>query len=419
MSDNAVRMAIIGINGFGANHLKQALALEDAGYVKLEAVTDLRISEETAATLSSRGTRMYDDYKAMLAAEKQAQLVIVCTPIHLHASMGVAVMEAGFDLLLEKPTASVIEDADWLIKTMERTGKRCTVNFNTLSVRSREVLTDWILEGKIGEITAVKGIGLWKRTDGYYNRTPWAGKLTMNGNLVLDGTIMNPFSHLLNMLMCTAALPGISKSNGNIPIRVRGELYSANEIEGEDTSCIRIEMSDGPPVFFYATLCASQPMERPKMVIQGTKGSIECDYTYGMTLKSGSEELRFEDNETWPFKGHLMDFIRVLNGEQEELLGYLPTTRPFLMAANGAFASAGRVVSVPADYTVKEHLEDGQISTCIPNIAEVLTAAFNSGKLLSESGIPWAQPTKEVELNGFDSFEATAVQWGLLTNKKG
>src|SRR4051794_23745566 len=96
MLDQIVQVAIIGINGFGANHLKQTLALEEAGYVKLAAVSDLRIAAEQETELNGRGVRIYSDYKTMLATERTVDLVIVSTPIHLHATMGIDVMEAGF-----------------------------------------------------------------------------------------------------------------------------------------------------------------------------------------------------------------------------------------------------------------------------------------------------------------------------------
>lgn len=409
MSDQIVQIAIIGINGFGANHLKQTLALEEAGYVKLAAVSDLRIAAEQETELSGRGVRIYSDYKSMLATERTVDLVIVSTPIHLHATMGIDVMEAGFDLLLEKPPAAVIEDVDRLIRVMERTGRRCAVNFSSLTMESRLLINDWIEQGKIGEVAAVKGIGLWQRTESYYNRTPWAGKLSVNGHPVLDGTVMNPFAHLLHMVLQLAALPALSGGAPNEPSRVQAELYRANDIEGEDTSSIRVEMSAGPSAYFYATVCTNDPIQLPQVVIEGSKGTITCDYTQSVTLNNGDELQVYENPEKWPVSSNLMNFIRVLRGEEDVLNSPLSKARSYILAANGAFESAAPIVPIPADYVTKYTIRNDQISLCIDNIEVDMKLAFREQKLLSEIGLPWAKASRPFDLAGYRTFAAAGT----------
>lgn len=403
---SVVRIAIIGINGFGSVHLKQTLALAVAGYVRLIAVSDLKISEELAAQLKENGTRLYSDYKEMLATEREADLVIVSTPIHLHARMGIDVMEAGYDLLLEKPPAALIDDVDRLIEVSERTGRRCAVNFSSLPLEARSQINEWLEQGKIGDVQAVKAIGLWQRTEGYYNRTPWAGKLSIGGQPVLDGTVMNPFAHTLHMVLQLATLPALSKGAQNEPTQVQAELYRANAIEGEDTSCIRVEMSGGPSAYFYATVCANNPVVKPRVMIEGTGGTITCDYTESVTLQNGEETLRYDNPEQWPMTSNLMNFIRVLRGEEQELRSPLAKARLYMQAANGAFESASPIVTVPEDYIARHLLKDDQLSICIEGIEAEMNKAFDSRKLLSETGVPWAKPSQPFRLAGYKTFSA-------------
>ncbi|WP_164821238.1 Gfo/Idh/MocA family protein [Paenibacillus koleovorans] len=412
MSHQAINIGIIGVNGFGAVHLKQVRALAEAGAVKLVAVSDLRIDEEKQAELQAEGAVLYSDYKAMLAEERSMQLVIVSTPIHLHAGMGIDVMEAGYDLLLEKPPAATIEDLDRLIDTMERTGKRCAVNFSSFTHKMRQAMADWVAAGKLGEVTAVKGLGLWKRAASYYNRTPWAGKLSVNGRLVLDGTVMNPFSHLLNLLVqssviCGAAQRGVSDSTDSGPTQVQAELYHGNTIEGDDTSCIRVMVEGGPTVSFYATLCSRDGTDTPLMLIEGTAGSIRCEYNKKLELTTAAgETVVVETEDVWPYSSNLMNMIRVLRGEESELICPLRATRRFMLTANGAFESAGAVRNVASEHLVKHVNDSGDTSTWIVDIEATLREAFESCKLLSEFGTPWAEPTSPFSLEGYRRFQA-------------
>lgn len=400
-----MKIAIIGINGYGVTHLQQALELQQEGKVKLEAVSDLKIESEVEAELSSLGTRMYSDYKEMLAVERSVDLVIVSTPIHLHATMGVDVMEAGFDLLLEKPPAALIQDVDRLIEANERTGKLCIVNFSFVSLSAFQKMNDWIVSGKIGKVKAVKGLGLWQRTEKYYNRTPWAGKLKVNGHYVLDGTIMNPFSHQLNLLMRMASLPAL----GGVPVEVQAELYRANDIEGEDISSIRVKMSSGVPVYFTATTCATAPYIQQRAVIEGTEGSIAFGFNGGpIILKSGEEEVRFED--TIPIQGgNLLNYLQLKRGEVEEVNSSLSSTRMFLQVANGAFESAGGTVPVPAEFVSKVKNGADLDCTCVPGLEEKLLEAYEHRKLLSELEIPWAKASQAFDLAGYQKFSGINI----------
>ncbi|MDF2715815.1 MAG: oxidoreductase domain protein [Paenibacillus sp.] len=96
---------LIGVNGFGEQHLNELLHQQDLGVLELAAVSDLRLPEQTGVAIAERGIRHYADYKEMLDKERGADFVVVSTPIQLHAPMGIDAMEAGYHVLLEKPPA--------------------------------------------------------------------------------------------------------------------------------------------------------------------------------------------------------------------------------------------------------------------------------------------------------------------------
>ncbi len=97
----------------------------------------------------------------------------------------------------------------------------------------------------------------WPRFDTYYNRTEWAGKLHVNGQWVLDGTINNPLAHMLSDELYLASMKPRAMAE---PVSVKAELYHGNDIESEDTSSLRIITDKGVEILFNASLCSDAKM---------------------------------------------------------------------------------------------------------------------------------------------------------------
>ena len=111
----------------------------------------------------------------------------------------------------------------------------------------------------------------WLRTDSYFNRAGWAGRLKVNGSWVLDGTINNPLAHMLaNQLYFASSEPGKMAE----PATVQAELYCGHDIQSEDTSSVRIITTDDVEIIFNATLCSDNEVG-PIITTQCEKATIE------------------------------------------------------------------------------------------------------------------------------------------------
>src|SRR5690606_25581519 len=141
----------------------------------------------------------------------------------------------------------------------------------------------------IGDVHAIKGLSLLKRTKDYFSRTPWAGKLSVGGAPVLDGTIHNPVAHLLFSMLVLADLVPSTAGSAVQPESVNAELYHGNPIESDDTSCLRAAMNNGIELLLYTTLCAKAPAS-PRIRLQGTKGVIEWAYDNRIKVWLGDAE---------------------------------------------------------------------------------------------------------------------------------
>ena len=110
-----VRVAVVGAGQFGRNHLRVVAALPNA---ELAAVAD---SDPDRAKAAAEEFRIAAVDKSALAGLVDAAIVAV--PTSAHAAVGCALLEAGIDVLMEKPIASTLEEAHQLIDTAERYGR--------------------------------------------------------------------------------------------------------------------------------------------------------------------------------------------------------------------------------------------------------------------------------------------------------
>lgn len=109
-----LRVAVVGAGVFGRNHLRVYRELEEAGVdVQLVAVVDRDASAARAAA-EKFGIPAFESIEACLAAAK-LDAASICVPTVAHADAAASLLAAGLDLLIEKPLAANLEDADRIL----------------------------------------------------------------------------------------------------------------------------------------------------------------------------------------------------------------------------------------------------------------------------------------------------------------
>jgi predicted dehydrogenase len=279
-----------------------------------------------------------------------------------------------------------VQDVEEMAEVSQRTGKLCSVSFQMTGINAFRKLLELLRDGAVGELKQVTGTGLWHRTDEYYARTAWAGKLTQSGQYVLDGTMNNPFSHLLNNCLYAAGMGDPAKA---APVRVQAELYHGHAIEAEDTSCVRIATACGVDVRFYATLCHSSN-DTPQLVAQGTEGKIVWDYGHQLKImdEDGNEKVVEFPKEDLT-RNMYLNLMEAIEG-QAKLYCPVGDCRSFVLATNGAFESAKVIHPLPIEHW-------GHLSGAIAR-------ATAEGTLFSELGEPWAVPSAPFAMDGYRRF---------------
>ena len=189
-----MKYALIGCGRIAVNHIK---AVVNNG-LDLVAVCDLVpehidiLFEKTGYT----GTPVrYTDYRKMLSEHPELELAAIATDSGVHAEIALACLDAGLNVIVEKPMAMSMADADRIIAKAEETKRLVSVchqnRFNLAVQRMRRALE----QGRFGRLSHGSVHVRWNRNRAYYEQAPWRGKWASDG-----GALMNQCIHGIDLL---------------------------------------------------------------------------------------------------------------------------------------------------------------------------------------------------------------------------
>ena len=117
MNEKPIRVAVVGVGEFGRNHVRVWAEMEG---VELVGVVDTNASRaaQVAAEFTTRVIRDIDSLKV-----EKVDAVSVAVPTKEHASLGCRLLDWGMDVLVEKPMASSVGEADGLIASAQRANR--------------------------------------------------------------------------------------------------------------------------------------------------------------------------------------------------------------------------------------------------------------------------------------------------------
>lgn len=360
----------------GAEHLTNLTRLETAGKLQLVAVVD---PKPPTADRRSANVQIFADLPELLAAAVAPDVVIIATPIHTHAALGVAALAAGVDVYIQKPTAASMSQFQELRAAAEATGGAVQVGFQSLGSLALPALAELISAGGLGTVGSCCATGAWLRTKAYYQRSSWAGKRTMKRVDVVDGVTTNPLAHAVATALHIARIHSRDAIES-----VETDLYRAHDIEGDDTSTVRITPRVGPTIVSAFTLCAPAQRE-PFVSVHGTAGSAIFYYTTDVL------EITTESGTT------RQDFAR--SDLLENLIAYRANGTPLLSSLEngGAFMrvlEAVRTAEAPQIIPAKYINWVGEGQDAHPVIADIeawIGRARSAQATFAELGAPWAR----------------------------
>jgi predicted dehydrogenase len=271
------RIALIGISGYGNIHLQLAQRFRDRGEIVIVAATVINPEEVPAdlADLREFGCEIFGDYETMLKAYAgRIDLCLIPTGIHWHARMTIAALEAGANVLVEKPLSGVRCEVEAVQAAERASGCFVAVGFQDYYEPSTAWLKQHLLNGDIGKIESVKFLGMWPRPREYFCRNGWAGRLRVEGKAVFDSPLSNAFAHfaMLSLYFAGRTLAGVAESE-----LLDGQLWRAHAIETFDSAIVRLRTPDKIELWFGVTHACHDTVE-PEILITGERGTAGWRY---------------------------------------------------------------------------------------------------------------------------------------------
>ncbi len=190
-----MKYALIGCGRISTNHIKAAMNNQ----LEIVAVCDV-VKEHMGQVLLKHGLeqddtiKRYTDYHQMLE-ENDIDLVSIATESGLHGKVALDCIRYGIHIIIEKPMAMSLEEADQIISLSEKKGVKvsaCHQNrFNVAVQEMRKALES----GRFGKLSHGSVHVRWNRGRGYYEQAPWRGTWAQDG-----GALMNQCIHGIDLL---------------------------------------------------------------------------------------------------------------------------------------------------------------------------------------------------------------------------
>jgi len=273
-----IRAAIVGCGRIAERHARLLTSMPEFSLVALADVHPGKV----AALAGSFGGRAYLDHREMLEKEKP-DLVHVLTPSGSHASIALDAMESCENVLVEKPMALSLADADAMIGKAERLGRRLFVvkqnRYNLPVVKLREALE----RGRFGRLTLGAIRVRWCRRQDYYDQDAYRGTWAQDG-----GVLTNQASHHLDMLQWMF---------GDVDEVFAMTARQLVRIEAEDTGVAVVRFAGGAVGTIEATTAARPADIEASISVLGEHGVVEIGGFALNEMKRWTFESAEEEDE--------------------------------------------------------------------------------------------------------------------------
>ena len=250
--------ALVGCGRIAMRHSE----LLGGGYVpgaRLAAVCDL-IEEKAQKIADKYRVPHYTDMHEMMQNE-EIDVVVVLTESGNHARHVMELVGCGKHVVVEKPMALTLADADGMIRACDEQGVKLFVvkqnRFNVPVLKLREALE----EGRFGRLVLGTVRVRWCRDQSYYNQAPWRGTWALDG-----GVLANQASHHIDLLEWMM---------GDVESVFAISTTALVDIEAEDTAVVVLKFQNGALGVIEATT-ATRPIDLEGSIsLLGERGTVE------------------------------------------------------------------------------------------------------------------------------------------------
>lgn len=187
-----MKYAIVGCGRISPNHLAAA----QANGLEIVALCDINQDalNDKMEKFNLKDVNAYIDYMEMAEKEKP-ELVAICTESGKHAEIALNLIDKGINLIIEKPIALSMNDAEEIIKRSKgKNVKVCACHQNRFN-KSVQKIREALEEGRFGRLFHGAAHIRWNRGKDYYDQAKWRGTWEQDG-----GALMNQCIHNIDLL---------------------------------------------------------------------------------------------------------------------------------------------------------------------------------------------------------------------------
>ena len=349
-----IRIGIIGIGNMGSEHLRNLLAGK-CPELEPVAAADLRPERRAWAEGLGKALRIYEDGSELIARDG-CEAVLIAVPHPGHSALAEAALEAGKQVLCEKPMAVAAADARRMLETARRTGNTLALMFNQRTNCLYRAMKEELASGRMGGIKRVTWIVTdWYRTQRYYDSGTWRATWIGEGG----GVLLNQCPHQLDLLIWLCGMPA----------RVSARCHEGkwHRIEVEDDVTAYLEFENGATGTFITSTGDLPGTNR--LEIDCERGKLVCENgeVRVWRLRESERRICFESEDPW-YRCEPEEETLPLDGRNEQHVGVLNAFAAHLLRGEKLTADAedglralelsnaihlagwtGRMVELPAD----------------------------------------------------------------------
>lgn len=272
------KAAIIGCGGIGMQkHMPAVASLETVEMVAFCDIIKER-AEEACEKFGAKGAKAYTDYRELLK-DAAIDVIHVCTPNKSHMEISVAAMEAGKDVLCEKPMAKTAADARKMLEARQRTGRILSIAYQNRFRNDSQFLYKACRNGDLGEIYFAKAHALRRRA------VPTWG-VFLNEEEQGGGPLIDIGTHALDLTLWMMDNYKVKSVKGSVYRKLADQTETGNawgdwdssEYTVEDSAFGYITMEDGATIFLESSWALNTlDAKEARTTLCGTKAGADME----------------------------------------------------------------------------------------------------------------------------------------------
>ncbi|MBQ4185844.1 MAG: Gfo/Idh/MocA family oxidoreductase [Erysipelotrichaceae bacterium] len=271
-----MKYALIGCGRISPNHI------EAAKNNKLEFVAmcdiDPEVMKEKSEKFDLADVKKYTDYHELLENEKP-ELVAIATESGKHAAIALDCIAAGCNVIIEKPIALSIADAQAIVDAGKKAGVVVCANHQNRFNKSVQYIRKALEEGRFGKLSHGAAHVRWNRGKSYYDQAPWRGTWAQDG-----GCLMNQCIHNIDLLRWMMG-------DDIDEVMAYTDQLQHNYLEAEDLGMALVKFSNGSYGLIEGTTNVFPKNLEETLYLFGEKGTAKAAGTSDNII----EEWRFAD----------------------------------------------------------------------------------------------------------------------------